>query len=143
MFLEDCNIISSWEIVSLKNYIYYNYSIDGQNYLYKGDLENCHKLLNSNNKVKILIEFIKKVHQKIEGHKFVYYLLSNVSTLAAILGYDAIELISAYEQKSNFSFLILNRGKLKIDKSFHKKLNRVHNKTNTINESQNKQLQPQ
>lgn len=139
MYLDNPNLIRYNDLTILKNII-------AQEFHLRTDAARINPsvittYLNELKHFEYLFEFIKSKKNLNSQEKFLHYLLSNETNIAAILGYDAVE-ISSLEYSENFTpiYLILNKQKIFVEKSFRKGLERNHKKTLKHEENGNNNL---
>ena len=132
--LEKCSVVDCWKISSLKRFIASEFNKSLKFSLHETEIEETDELMKQNENIRYLIEFLKGKTDENEVNKFLSYLLNNPSNLAAIVGYDAMDLTSRYKKYIHESILVLNRGKLGVNKRFHKKLSRQFLKSSERND---------
>lgn len=105
MYIKDYNIISYGDITAVSTYFRELYL--KEDLMSFDEVSRFKRLLNKNEKLEILIKFIKEFDDKTQK-KYLSLLLEDPSAIAVILGYDVI--------KSTLSddYLILNRGKIHV-----------------------------
>lgn len=139
MYLDECNIVVHWKIWSLQEYLKYKFRLTLGTSLSDESIETVNELTESNENLKWFLEYLENKNDIEERKNFLQTLVSygDQSTLAAILGYDALHLASHYKPHSNKAYLILNRGKLSVEKRFHKVLDRKYKRISKSAKTEN------
>lgn len=142
LYLSRCKMIDWSLLYSIKSYISQKYMTGHSYSTYDIDsnISRINETIKSNKYLNFLFDFIDSKGDSAERKKFLNFLLSDTSILAATICYDVV-IVPVTSKRNNDIYLILNRGKLSVEKRFHKLLNQNHKRASAL-ENKSKETDP-